>query len=288
MKHTNFVAVDFETMTPNLTSACSIGLVKVANGVIAQKFYSLIKPIPDDREERNSFIHHLTDEMVENAPTFKDLFPFILRFVGGDTIVCHNKGADLNIFRQCMAYYNLTGLNLDDYIDTLDLYGQSLDLCCKEKGILLSCHHDALADAEACAKLLLCFDGHISTDLAYYDIKDVMSEEGREKRKYVHDTLMPLDEEDVKNRDTIFFQKKVVITGTFENYPVRNELGELLKQLGADMNTSISKKTDIVIIGVGAGPSKLQKIENLKSEGYPIRLVYEEELCKILKSVDSK
>ena len=46
METQDFVAIDFETMTPELTSACAIGLVRVHNGVISQKFYSLIKPIP--------------------------------------------------------------------------------------------------------------------------------------------------------------------------------------------------------------------------------------------------
>ena len=30
----NFVAIDFETMTPELTSACAVGMVQVVNGVI--------------------------------------------------------------------------------------------------------------------------------------------------------------------------------------------------------------------------------------------------------------
>lgn len=47
----NFVAIDFETMTPELTSACAVGMVQVVNGVIMQKFYSLIKPYPDERTE---------------------------------------------------------------------------------------------------------------------------------------------------------------------------------------------------------------------------------------------
>lgn len=45
METQDFVAIDFETMTPELTSACAIGLVRVHSGVISQKFYSLIKPI---------------------------------------------------------------------------------------------------------------------------------------------------------------------------------------------------------------------------------------------------
>lgn len=68
METQDFVAIDFETMTPELTSACAIGLVRVHNGVISQKYYSLIKPIPDFRTERNTHVHGLTDEMVADAP----------------------------------------------------------------------------------------------------------------------------------------------------------------------------------------------------------------------------
>lgn len=71
----NFVAIDFETMTPELTSACAIGLVKVIDGNIQQKFYSLINPIPDGRERNNTHIHGITPEMVVSAPTFAQLFP---------------------------------------------------------------------------------------------------------------------------------------------------------------------------------------------------------------------
>ncbi|EHM54312.1 3'-5' exonuclease family protein [Cardiobacterium valvarum] len=43
----NFVALDFETANRNPSSVCSIGLVFVANGRLADSYYRLIKPIPD-------------------------------------------------------------------------------------------------------------------------------------------------------------------------------------------------------------------------------------------------
>ncbi len=53
MKTYNFVAIDFETMTAELSSACAVGMAKVVNHDIQQKFYSLINPIPDNREHNN-------------------------------------------------------------------------------------------------------------------------------------------------------------------------------------------------------------------------------------------
>lgn len=70
MKTTNFVAIDFETMTSELTSACAIGLVKVINGHLQQSFYSLINPIPDDRTRDNIAVHGITHEMAADAPSF--------------------------------------------------------------------------------------------------------------------------------------------------------------------------------------------------------------------------
>jgi NAD-dependent DNA ligase len=87
----------------------------------------------------------------------------------------------------------------------------------------------------------------------------------------------------VKNTETIFFDKTVVITGVFSKFIDRNILAVKLKELGADINTSISKKTDIVCLGWdGVGPKKMEKIKELKDSGIEIRLVYEDELYSIL------
>lgn len=71
---------------------------------------------------------------------------------------------------------------------------------------------------------------------------------------------------DIKDTSHFFYQKKVVITGTFEKFPFREEMAKLLYNVGADINSSISKRTDYVIIGENAGPKKLEKITELGIE----------------------
>ena len=107
----NFTAIDFETMTAEATSACAVGVVQVNNGVIMQEYYTLIKPIPDDREHTNEFVHGITPAMVENAPNFKKVFPIIAELIGDNTIVCHNRGADIPILESCMRHYRLSGID---------------------------------------------------------------------------------------------------------------------------------------------------------------------------------
>ena len=79
-----------------------------------------------------------------------------------------------------------------------------------------------------------------------------------------------------------FYSKKVVFTGVLNSID-RKEAADLVKKLGADIDTSITKRTNFVITGSAPGPSKMQKIEQLNALGCDIRLVYEEEFLKMCK-----
>lgn len=281
MKTSNFVAIDFETMTAEQTSACAIGLVKVLGGTVHQAFYSLINPVPDDRDMLNTAVHGITPDMVANAPTYAQLFPLLKSFIQDLPIVCHNRGADINIMQRCMDYYGLTGIDTANNYCTFEMTGQSLTACCKQYGIPMLEHHNALDDALACAKVFLACQGEIVATTFRGGIAAAMASAAA--KKFERSTLDPLDDDQVQNKDTVFFHANVVITGTFAAYPDRNALGKQLQSLGADINTSISGKTTVVVMGQGAGPSKIKKIEELRAKGHNIRIIYEEELKQILE-----
>lgn len=71
--------------------------------------------------------------------------------------------------------------------------------------------------------------------------------------------------------------KIVVVTGTLKNYK-RNEIEDLIKQLGGKATGSVSKKTDFVVAGEEAG-SKLDKANELG-----VRVLSEEEFDELVKS----
>lgn len=276
----DFVSIDFETMTVQRTSACAVGIAIVLDGVIHRKFYSLIRPIPDDEQRTNTFVHGITPEMVQYAPTFEALFPTLRDLMHGLTIVCHNRNTDINILRDCMEYYGLQGIDIDDNICTYQLTGLPLEACCAQYGINMGNHHDALDDAVACAKVMLALEGKIVSSIGSGSLRFIMADKAN--RSYERSTLNPLDDDQVEDQSTPFFHASLVITGTFEAFPNRNELGKRLQSLGADINTSISSKTTVVVMGNGAGPSKVKKIEDLRAKGHDIRIIYEPELVQIL------
>lgn len=73
-----------------------------------------------------------------------------------------------------------------------------------------------------------------------------------------------------------FTNKTIVLTGALNNYS-RQELTKILQNLGANVTSSVSKKTDMVIAGADAG-SKLDKAKELN-----ITLIDEQKLMEMLK-----
>lgn len=282
MSNLNFCAIDFETMTPARTSACAIGMVEVRDNVIMRKFYSLIKPIPDDYEQTNTFVNAISHEMCKDAPTWEELYSVVNDFLRTGFIVCHNADFDIDVFVKLKRYYKLE-FNPDiRIIDTKALFGGSLENCCEQAGIEMECHHDALSDAMACAELILAKNGTMPSKPRNVKHPSVPSESFREQRHIDSETKVPLPDEEVLNMDTPFFHRKVVITGVFESYPEREKLAELLRKYGADINGNISKKTNIVLKGDGFGTSKMKKIEELQAQGVDIRVYDETQLIALL------
>ena len=66
----DFAAIDFETANQQRTSVCSVGIVIVRNGEIADSYYILIKPEPEYYSYWNTRVHGFTLEDTLNADVF--------------------------------------------------------------------------------------------------------------------------------------------------------------------------------------------------------------------------
>ena len=66
---------------------------------------------------------------------------------------------------------------------------------------------------------------------------------------------------EIENKNDNIYGKTFVLTGTLENY-TRDELTLILENLGGSVTNSVSRKTDVVIVGENPG-SKYEKAEKL-------------------------
>ncbi|AZQ60985.1 exonuclease [Flammeovirga pectinis] len=277
-----FTAIDFETAHGARWSICQVGIVRVKNGVIIDRYESLIRP-PDNRYHAfNTTIHGITAEMTANAPSLFDIWDEMKPYIEGQLIVAHNAGFDVSALEQTLELYDLD-IPTFDYDCTYKLTGAALDDICYTYGWELK-HHDALADAEACAKMYI--------ELLSEKQLPVFEKNPFKKKKKTAPYRTQLSGEilrpdfDNADPDSPFYRQKVVITGVFDAWD-RLELATILKGLGAKINTNISGQTNLVMVGEDPGPSKLQKVSSLNQQGKGIQILKEQELKEILSIVNS-
>ena len=158
----NFVAIDFEPANANRSSICSVGIVIVKNGEVVDRFYQLIRPIPNFYTYWNTRVHGLTDYDTAMAPRFPEVWSSIAPKLQGLPLVAHNSAFDESCLKKAFEAYQLIYPNYIFYC-TLKASRKSLPrLINHQLGTVASCcgyslqnHHNALADAEACAAIAI-------------------------------------------------------------------------------------------------------------------------------------
>ncbi|KRM72400.1 3'-5' exonuclease [Lacticaseibacillus brantae] len=158
----DFIAMDYETANRKRASACSVALVVVRDNQVIDSFYSLINP-ETEFDRQNIRIHGITPEMVADAPNFATMWPHIQSFFSVQQIVAaHNSPFDVSVLKHSLQRY---GVKVPHYqvIDTVktsrkffpNLPNHRLDTVSVALEIPLPHHHHALADAYACAEILV-------------------------------------------------------------------------------------------------------------------------------------
>ncbi len=159
MSNSNFTAIDFETADNGRDSACAVGLARVEGGKIVRTAHRLIRP--PRRDIVFTYIHGITWEQVENEPLFAGVWPDLAPFFAGiDFIAAHNAPFDKGVLRACCAAAAL-GVPPQPFTCTVQLARKELGIkpatlsnVCHHLSIPLK-HHNALSDAEACAKIMI-------------------------------------------------------------------------------------------------------------------------------------
>ncbi len=175
----NFTAVDFETANRHRSSACAIGVVKVEDGRIVDRFETLIRP-PDTHyrfERMNISVHGIHPEDVKGAPTWGDIFGRVMDLIGDGFMVAHNASFDSSVFRYACDEYGIAWPNFHSACTlqisrkVLDLQSYRLPDVVAALGVDGFQHHRALADAEAAARVMVA----LARQLRAESVEEVLS-----------------------------------------------------------------------------------------------------------------
>lgn len=159
----DFTAIDFETANSSSASACAVGLVRVRGGrVVAAQDWFIRPPQGHDRFfDVNVGIHGIRPADVAGAPTWSEQLPALRGFIGDDVLVAHNAGFDMAVLRRaCEATGDAPPparylCSVQVARKTYNLPSYRLPLAAAAAGFMDFAHHDAGADALACAHIIL-------------------------------------------------------------------------------------------------------------------------------------
>ena len=154
-----FVAIDFETADYGRDSACAVGLVKVEGGRIARRLRRLIRP--PRREFVFTYIHGIEWGDVAGEPVFSEVWRELSPLLeGAEFLAAHNASFDRGVLSACCQAAGLA-VPAQPFLCTVQLARRTWGIrptklpdVCRHLGIKLN-HHEALSDAEACARIVM-------------------------------------------------------------------------------------------------------------------------------------
>ena len=130
IKKQKFVCLDCETTGLDTAEDRIIEVAAILFDIeqTYDQFESLVNPgcpIP----EASMAIHHITDKMVCDKPSIKDVLPVLFKFIGHSIILGHGINFDIDILAKCAEREGIaTTIKQNLYIDTLRMariYGES-------------------------------------------------------------------------------------------------------------------------------------------------------------------
>lgn len=289
----DFTVIDTETtgMDYELCNIIEISALKVRNGIVIERFSSLVQPPPTiDLDGSISFVDSfitdltgITNEMLLSAPVAKDVLPQFLTFIGQDILIGHNVSFDINFLYDACLGHNLPFSN--NFIDTLrisrklcpELEHHRLSDIAKAFKIPQPQSHRALAD---CETALRCYHALREKALEQYTESEFISL-FKKRHHRIDLSNIHCQSEEIDEANPIY-GKSVVFTGTLSAM-TRKEAMQVVVNLGGIIADSVTQKTNFLVIGSeefassvkNGKTNKMKKAESLMLKGCDISVISE-------------
>ncbi|MBS4025649.1 MAG: 3'-5' exoribonuclease [Clostridia bacterium] len=297
----DWIAIDFETANSRRHSICAVGIVFVKDGIVSDKFYSLINP-EEDFDNYNIAIHGITPEDVVEAQTFDVVYQEIKNEIEGQLLVAHYLPFDGYALKDNLARYNIlpteNQLLCTHQLSKRLLPGHAsytLKSLCHYFRLDLGKHHNALEDALACAQLFIKLIKDY--DLTDFDaifsqtrIKPGQLSSSTFHTSFVQGRKLDLSNFEINNnanKEDPLYGKYIVFTGKL--VIPRDEAGKLVAVRGGIPQNGVNRQTNLIVTGdfdnvmiKGEKSSKLAKAEKMINEGSELEIISEEEFMKMV------
>lgn len=285
----DFYALDVETANPDLASICQIGIVSFVNGEVWGRWSTLVDP-EDYFDGMCVYVHGITEQAVQGAPTFPQLFPQLMDMLSG-RVVAHHTAFDRVSLERASKKYQVGELACS-WLDTARVArraweqfryrGYGLDNLAQYCGVAFR-HHDAVEDARAAGEILLRAmeeSGVLLDDWLKRAYRPISSGGGG---RYASAKVSMEG-----NPDGHLAGEVIVFTGAL-SLP-RQEAAKVAAEAGCDVRTGVSKKTTLLVVGDQdirylAGhkkSSKHRRAEELIAGGHPLRILQESDFLEIV------
>lgn len=278
----SYIIIDIETtgLDPSYDEIIEIGTLKIKEGIVVDRFQSLIKPDCNYVDEFITQLTGITNEMLETAPRIKEVLPKFIEFIESDILVGHNVNFDINFLYDKLEE-NLGYKLENNFVDLMrlsrkvypELTNHKLITVAQNLGVNIENNHRALGD---CAITYECFSRmskYISEN--HIDLKSLY--------KHNHTDLRSLTADGAKiSTDHPLYGKYCTFTGQLERM-IRKDAAQLVVNLGGHCLNSVTKQTNFLILGnfdyvsnVKDGKSsKLKKAEKLILDGQDLQILSE-------------
>lgn len=288
-----FIALDFETANGQPASVCSVGMVKVQGNMMTETFYTLVNP-ETYFSKGNIAVHGIKPEDVADAPTFPDVFPHMMDFIGELPVVAHFARFDMNVLYQSIERYNLELPTMPYFCScnmarkTVKNHSYSLKNMMKFYDLDFHGHHHALNDAKASAMITLrllkhydSLEDYLKRHRAY--LSGMKYKKSRQMNRYQTElnAIKPTTQDfDLTHP---FHAKKIAISGTL--HLKRKDIVQYIVNHGGQYASDI-EQADIYLFGRQKGnkPSaKDNAVTNRLARGEDVQVISDDKLKQLIE-----
>ncbi|WP_418690501.1 exonuclease domain-containing protein [Agathobaculum sp.] len=303
-----YTVIDIETtgLSRYNSEIIEFGALRIENGKPVRSFSQLVcpvSPIPLDSIE----VTGITNEMLAEQPPIETALPAFLDFIQDSPIIGHNILAfDLPIINRICTENDLPPVEnpccdmLPLARDCMHISHYNLSFIAEQLQVELGQAHRALGDCETTYRCFEALQKRYNPKIIWQSANILPLEHKEEKSNKSHITAKQFSyyrsrpkAKDIHPTVDMFdpahplYDLTCVITGEMQNMDLHDAM-QCIADCGGHNADSITRKTDLLIIGANSDPNhksgKITKAEEYIVKGFPIKIITEAEFLQLLNN----